>query len=47
MKALGLVLVALGVSTADSNSLIIPTLCVFAGTLILMMKAKEIDNEND
>lgn len=46
MAFMGFVLIALGVSVADSGSLIIPTVLVFSGALLLGLYQKGV-NRND
>lgn len=47
MDALGLLLVTLGVATANSESVLVSTILLFAGALILLINNKEKHNGND
>lgn len=41
MMSIGLILLALGVSCADSECLLIPTLMTFSGALLMYFGSKE------
>ena len=44
---LGFVLLALGVSTADSEHVIIPLALVIVGSIFLMLCQKEFENDDE